>query len=228
MKIQERSVAGEFKIPIATVDVALFTLREDILQLLLVKRELAPFAGAYALPGGFIHADEDADAGAAARRILAGKASLTGGYFLEQLYTFSGAARDPRGWSISIVYYAVVPEAALPQHGPWTLIDVRAIPRLPFDHNAICVAALDRLRGKGAYSSLPAFLLARTFTLGELQTVYECVIGERLDKKSFRRKIDDLDVVERVPGKLRRGAANRPAQLYRLSARTLSEFDRAI
>jgi 8-oxo-dGTP diphosphatase len=228
VKTEDQAIATRFKVPIATVDVALFTLRAGILRLLLVKRDQAPYAETYALPGGFIHVDEDVDAAAAARRVLAGKAALSKGYFLEQLYTFTGVTRDPRGWSVSIAYYAVVPDAALPEHGPWTLVDVDAVPRLPFDHDSICRAALDRLRGKAAYSSLPAFLLPQTFTLGDLQSVYERVIGERLDKKSFRRKIDDLGVVEPVLGKLRRGAANRPAQLYRLSARTLSEFKRTI
>jgi hypothetical protein len=101
------------------------------------------------------------------------------------------------------------------------------VPALPFDHNAIVAAALARLRGKASYSSLPAFLLPRTFTLSQLQDVYERVLGQTLDKSSFRRKIEAQGMITPVD-EMVRGGRHRPAQLYRLNDRTLTEFDRLI
>lgn len=219
----------DYPSPIATVDVALFTLREGTLHVLALRRAAPPFAGELALPGGYVHIDEDVDAADTARRVLREKVALDDGYFLEQLFTFSGRVRDPRGWSISIAYYAVVRFEAIPQQSAVHLIPADDLPDLPFDHNRIIIKALERLRGKSAYSTLPAYLLPETFTLRQLHGVYERVMGERLDLASFRRKIEDQEIVEAVKGEMRqRPGAGRPAQLYRLSARTLREFDRMI
>src|SRR6202008_204369 len=99
----------EFEKPITTVDVALFTLRNRTLSVLLAARDKPPFAGMLALPGGFIHDEEDGDTEQTARRVLRQKIGLVVPY-LEQLYPFSGRRRDPRGWSVSVAYYALVPE----------------------------------------------------------------------------------------------------------------------
>jgi 8-oxo-dGTP diphosphatase len=210
--------------PIATVDVALFTLRAAALSVVLTRRENEPFKGALALPGGFVHVDEDADATATARRVLREKASLAAPY-LEQLYTFAGGARDPRGWSVSIAYYALVPDARLIAPA-LEVLPVDKLPDLPFDHAAIIASGVARLRGKSTYSSLPGFLLPETFTISELREVYEQVIGVHLDKASFRRKVEDQGIVEEVKGQ-RRGGAHRPAQLYRLATGRVT-FDRRI
>jgi 8-oxo-dGTP diphosphatase len=174
-----------------------------------------------------VHVPEDADLGATARRVLREKVGLEGGYFLEQLRTFSGTARDPRGWSLSVVYYAVVPFAAVPPQIVADFLSVDELPSLPFDHDSILRAALERLRGKSAYSTLPAFLLGCEFTLADLQRVYEHVMGVDLEAKSFRRKIDDLDLVAPVKGRFRQGVG-RPAQLYRLRDKTLQQFTRVL
>lgn len=94
--------------PLVMVDTALFTIRDERLRLILTRRKEPPFEGLFALPGGFVHAQEDADTEAAARRVIRGKIGFDAPY-LEQLFTFSGAARDPRGWSVSVVYYALIP-----------------------------------------------------------------------------------------------------------------------
>lgn len=210
--------------PIATVDVALFTLRHGALSVVLTRREAEPHKGQLALPGGFVHVDEDADATATARRVLKQKANLAAPY-LEQLYTFAGRERDPRGWSLSIAYYALVPDSRLTAPA-LEVPPVDKLPPLPFDHAAIVAAAVERLRGKSTYSSLPGFLLPETFTISELREVYEQVIGIRLDKASFRRKVEDQGIVEEVRGQ-RRGGAHRPAQLYRLATGRVT-FDRRI
>ena len=200
--------------PICTVDVVLLTLQHGALQVALLRRERAPFAGALALPGGYIHVGEDADAHASAARVLREKAGLQSPY-LEQLATFSGAVRDPRGWSLAVAYCALVPPDLLTT-APLTLTPVAELPALPFDHRAMVDAAVARVRSKSQYSSMPVHLCAEPFTLPQLQAVYEAVLGEPLNKVSFRRKVDELAMLEAVPGALHSGGAHRPAQLYRV------------
>jgi 8-oxo-dGTP diphosphatase len=202
--------------PLVTVDVVLLTLLEGKLLTALVRRLKEPQRGVWTLPGGFVHADKDADDLAAANRILFEKAGLHSPY-LEQLYTFAGAERDSRGWSVSIAHYALVPyhvaQAHTHEHLKWVPVD--DISALPFDHLRILATAVSRVRSKTLYSSLPVHLMPQRFTLTELQQVYEALLGSALDKRSFRRRIEELDIVEEVTGVLSEGGAHRPAQLYR-------------
>lgn len=198
-----------------SVDVVLLTLVDQQLHAVLLRRAAAPFAGVLALPGGFIHTAEDADTHASAARVLQTKVGIEGAY-LEQLATFSGPARDPRGWSVAIAYCALLPVQNLPaERSDITVVPVSALPQLPFDHRTILDAALQRVRSKSLYSSLPVHLCGETFTLPQLQQVYENVLGESLNKVSFRRKMDEMDWLEAVPGAMQGGGAHRPAQLYR-------------
>lgn len=214
--------------PIATVDAVILTLQEQRLQVLLHRRPEAPFAGAWALPGGFIRQDEDADTEAAIGRVLREKAGATG-FWVEQLASFSGPVRDPRGWSISVAYMALVPRGSLPvETDTVRLFDVDTLPPLAFDHGRILAAGLSRLRGKGAYSTLPATLLGEVFTLKDLQDAYEVVLGQTLDASSFRRKVGELRLIEEVPGAERRPAGGgRPSKLFRL-AQAPRTFDRTL
>ncbi len=201
---------------IVTVDVVLLTLSEGALKTVLLRRDNEPYAGQPALPGGYIHPGEDRDALAAAGRVLRQKTGLVSPY-LEQLFTFSGGVRDPRGWSVSVAYYALVHESLLrpgPRHH-FELAPVDALPDLPFDHNRIAAQAAQRLRDKSGYSALPCHLLPPAFTLRELQQTYELVLGSSLDKSVFRRRLGELDFLEAVPDAVRQGK-HRPAQLYRL------------
>ena len=195
-----------FERPIATIDLAIFALSPTGLSALLTQRAAEPYAGAWALPGGFVHVDEDADLDAAARRILLSKTAMEAPY-LEQLQTVGNAGRDPRGWSISVSYIALLGlEPAEPRPGANTAdacwLDIAGngvdLP-LAFDHAAL----------------LAAHLLPPEFTLGELQAVYERILGRPLDKSAFRKRVAEADFVAAVPGAMRR-ASNRPAQLYRL------------
>lgn len=210
---------------ICTVDVVLLCLRGEALHVALLKRDKPPFAGGYALPGGYIHPEEDADTLDAAARMLREKTGIASPY-LEQLGTFSGAARDPRGWSISIVYYALVSaELIEPDLSPG--LQLRAVDQLrtlPFDHKEIVLAAIDRVRNKSSYSSLPVYLCGEQFTLPRLQAVYEAILGEPINKVSFRRKMEELNMLEPVEGALEAGRANRPAQLYRLKEQYLTRL----
>ena len=208
--------------PIATVDLVILALADDGLDVLLMKRGTPPFAGCWALPGGFVHPDEDRDLEAAARRVLRDKTGVETSY-LEQVQSFGNARRDPRGWSISIVYMALISASHITlRHGAnaedaawWPAKKALNELQLGFDHPAILQAAIQRIRNKVEYSTLPAHLLAETFTLGELQMVYQRILGRDLDKSAFRKRIAEADFVEPVPGDFRRGS-NRPAQLYRL------------
>lgn len=199
---------------ICTVDIVLLTLRDGQLEVMLLKRDREPFAGALALPGGYVHADQDQDGEDAAQRVLLDKAGLQSPY-LEQLACFSGPARDPRGWSVSMAYFALVavPQTSLPgQH--WLPVD--RLPQLPFDHGRIVATAVERVRNKAQYSSLPVHLCPQPFTLPELHAIYQALLGEAINPVSFRRKMDELAILEPVAGAKRAEGAHRPAQLYRL------------
>jgi len=214
--------------PILTVDVVLLTFQDSRLHIILQTRDKLPYAGRPALIGGYVHPEEDESTSAAATRVLREKAGLKV-RLLEQLMTFSGPERDPRGWSASVAYYALLPAEDVP---PLSRISFMALPLdsvhgLPFDHDVILAKAAERWRQRGAYSSLPAFLLPPAFTLSALRRAYEAVLGRTLNDSAFRRKIDELRVVEPVVGSASK-ASDRPAQLYRLRHANLVEFDRTL
>lgn len=201
---------------LCTVDVVLLTLHEGELHVVLHQRPQAPCRGSWALPGGFIHAQSDASAWHAAARVLQDKAGIVSPY-LEQLATYAGPKRDPRGWSVSIVYFALVTDDLLPDDRPGLKrCAVSKLPRLAFDHRDIVELAVARVRAKSQYSSLPVYLCGEHMTLPQLQGVYEAVLGEPVNKVSFRRKIEELGMLEPVVGVQESGQAHRPAQLYRL------------
>jgi 8-oxo-dGTP diphosphatase len=217
----------EYPRPITTVDVVLFTIVQDALAICLVRRSQAPFRGRFTLPGGFIHLDEDENADAAARRVLKEKVGITDVY-VEQLYTFSGRARDPRDWSVTIGYCAVTPAERIAADDSLRLVPVSEAKGLPFDHDRIVARATERVRNKATYSSLPAFLLPQHFSYPQLQRVYEIAAGEKLDASSFRRKMLELHMVEPVALDRAPPGRGRPPQYYRLADRALRAFQRKI
>jgi ADP-ribose pyrophosphatase YjhB (NUDIX family) len=213
---------AEIERPLVTVDVAIFTVAGEALQVLLVQRpEVSgePFPGLWALPGGFVDIARDADLESCALRKLREKTVVASPY-LEQLGSWGGLRRDPRGWSATHVYFALVASEPLTPGGNapdarWFAVSGTSVPvKLAFDHAEILAAAVIRLRNKVEYTSLPAFVLPREFTLSELQRVYEIVLGRSLEKSAFRTRVLAADLVRPV-GKIRRGP-NRPAQMYRL------------
>jgi ADP-ribose pyrophosphatase YjhB (NUDIX family) len=217
-----KSCSGlDFPRPLATVDVVIFAIKTDALQVLLVQRGAGagePFPHSFALPGGFVDIDKDRDLEACAVRKLKEKTGVASPY-LEQLGSWGSATRDPRGWSATHAYFALMPAAAagapLASDAQWFPVHGESVkPRLAFDHGEILKAAVQRLRNKVEYTSLPAYLLAGEFTLPELQQVYETVLDRPLEKSAFRTRMLSADLIEPV-AKMRRGP-NRPAQLYRL------------
>ena len=217
---------------ICTVDIVLLTLHENTLKVALLKRDKEPFKGIATLPGGFIHSESDLDCRQAALRVLLEKTGIEAPY-LEQLATFSGSQRDPRGWSISIAHYALVSFDVIScaAHPDVDILSVDQPNQLPFDHQMILQTAVSRLRSKSQYSSLPCYLAGESFTLPQLQRVYEFLMGESLNKVSFRRKMSEMDMLEPISGEFEATGAHRPAQLYRLKdffKRQLQLIDRGL
>jgi 8-oxo-dGTP diphosphatase len=208
-----------FPRPLTTVDVVIFAIRDDALQVLLVQRGAGdgePFPDTWALPGGFVDIAQDRDLAACAARKLKDKTGMVSPY-LEQLGSWGSATRDPRGWSATHAYFALMPAIAAntaPDAQWFPLVGGKVKPKLAFDHGEILEAALQRLRSKVEYTSLPAYLMPQEFTLPDLQKVYEIVLDRPLEKSAFRTRMLSADLIEPV-AKMRKGP-NRPAQLYRL------------
>lgn len=224
-----------FPRPFVTVDLAIFAMGEDGLTVLLTRRAAPPFVDAWSLPGGFVHADGDAGLLATATRVLRDKTGVTTPY-LEQVETFGGASRDPRGWSVSVVYMVLLRADEVAARAGTNTSDVAWFPiagqgvdeSLAFDHADLLAAAVSRLRSKVEYSTIPTHLLPAAFTLSELQLTYERLLGRPLEKSAFRKRMAEADFVEPIAGEVRRGS-NRPAQLYRLRRPGLTKLmDRVI
>lgn len=209
--------------PQVSVDVVIFTLRHGELRVLLVCRPRPPFENRWVIPGGVVGTGEALER--AAQRQLEEQTGLVD-VFLEQLFTFGDPSRHPQRRVISVTYFAVVPPAGIV---PRTADDDRRVrwwsmaelPPLGFDHSGILDYALTRLRYKLEYTAVGFELLPETFTLTELQTAYEIVLGESLDKRNFRRKILGAAVIEPT-GQFRSGEG-RPAQLYRYRQDAVAE-----
>lgn len=202
--------------PSVTVDVILFTIVERELRVLLVRRDLPPFEGSWALPGGFVRIDESLDA--AARRELREETGVEVRW-LEQLYTFGDVARDPARRAITVAYFALIDSAALSPVAGTDAVGVgwhpvHALPELAFDHRRIVDTALERLRYKTEYAPVAFQLLPDELTLSDLQEVYEVILDRPLDKRNFRRKILALEILEPT-GEERREGRGRPAAIYR-------------
>ena len=216
------SRASELRV---TVDIVMFALHDWELRVLLVQRGIPPFEGRWALPGGFVLEHESLEA--AALRELEEETGVRDVY-LEQLYTFGEPRRDPRGRVITVAYYAllttdVAPLVAGTDAGAARWMPARAHPPLAFDHERILGYALERLVTKLEYTTAGFRLLPKKFTLGQLQRVYEAVLGRPLDKRNFRRKMALLGVLKPLEEWAQEGPS-RPARLYRFSARAFERL----
>lgn len=211
--------------PVAvTVDVITFTIVDDLLQVLLVRRGQDPYKGFWALPGGFVLAEEDLD-DAALRELREETGIVARPGHLEQLGTYGAPGRDPRMRVVTVAYWAILANLPKPRGGsdasdadlfPVVMVEAGAL-QLAFDHGAIIAEAVDRVRSKLEYTTLAARFCPPEFTISRLRRVYEAVWNARLDPANFHRK------VTRTPGYLRATGARtdpmqregRPAELYR-------------
>lgn len=218
--------------PMVTVDLVIFTVIDTDLKVLLIERGIDPEKGKWALPGGFVNVgptpeDQGEDVEAAAHRELAEETGLPeGACYLEQLYTFGNADRDPRGRVITVAWYALVRSgfAELVVAGDdaadarWFSV-VHEVPEmaLAFDHEQILSTGIERVRGKINYSSIAFQLVPETFTVGELQSVHEAIQAKSYDARNFRRRFQRMvtdGVLEQAPGKRHQGRS-RPANVWR-------------
>ncbi len=196
------------------VDIVIFAIRDGKLQTLLIQMKKKPFYRFWAFPGGLIKKTETLDQ--AAHRELYEKTGLRNVY-LEQLYTFGELRRDPFGRVVSVAYFALIQEPKRLKPGA-KYLDVRLwpvskLPHLAYDHTKISRYALRRLRAKLQYSNVAWSLLPRAFSLGDLQKVYEIILGRKIDKRNFRKRVKDLELLK-YTGKNSQGQ-HRPAKLYR-------------
>jgi len=208
----------EYPRPALAVDCVVLGFDEEDLKVLLIQRDIDPFKGKWALPGGFVRMDEGLED--AARRELREEAGMKD-VFLEQLYTFGDVGRDPRGRVVSVAYYALcnlkehedeVAASTDARSAAW--FAVAATPSLAFDHARILDTAVERLKGKVRYQPIGFELLPERFTLSQLQHLYETVLDRPLDKRNFRKKILSMGMVVETD-EIQQDVAHRAARLYR-------------
>lgn len=217
----------EYPRPALTVDCVVFGMDDEDLKVLLIRRELPPFRGRWALPGGFVRIDEDLES--AARRELEEETGLEK-LFLEQLYTFGDVDRDPRGRVVSVAYYALV---KLGDHRVRAATDAREAgwfavwdtPSLAFDHERILQTALTRLTGKVRYQPIGFELLPAKFTLSQLQRLYEKILERPLDKRNFRKKIISMEFLVELD-EVEQDVAHRAARLYKFDRKKYQQLEK--
>lgn len=212
-----------------TVDCVIFGYdqKKQRLMALLIQRQNPPYAGYWALPGGFVEKDEALEK--AALRELEEETSVKN-LFIEQLYTFGQPDRDPRGRVVSVAYYALVNLNEHLLHARSDAADARwfsinQLPQLAFDHINIVQMAIYRLRNKVRYQPIGFELLPPQFTLSQLQNLYETILGLPLNKRNFRSRILKLNILESV-GK-QKNVAHRPATLYRFNKEKYRQLQQA-
>lgn len=201
------------------VDLAILTVRENLLHVLVIERANEPYRGRIALPGGFLRADENLRD--AAERELCEETSLDGSALhLEQLATYGTPDRDPRGRVVSVAYLALAPDLPIPTAGSdaraarWAPVD-RVRDDLAFDHTQILGDAVERARERLELTTLATAFCGPTFTMGDLRNVYEVVWGIQLDPRNFSRKVMHTDGFVLPTGDKRMPETGRPAALYR-------------
>lgn len=205
----------EFEKPSVTVDIVIFTIKDNELKVLLVKRGIEPFKEMWAIPGGFIKMEESLEE--SAKRELSEETGVRDVY-LEQLYTFGDVNRDPRGRVITVSYFALIKPEGLKlkastdaSEAKW--FSVYNIPNLAFDHKKILDYALKRLKWKFEYTTIVFSILPQKFTLTHLQNVYEIIFNKKIDKRNFRKKILLLDILKTTK-EIEKDVSHRPPKLY--------------
>ncbi len=214
--------------PAITTDCVIFGFDSEGLKVLLNERKSEPYKNYWALPGGFVNINEDAET--CARRKLQEKTTLENIY-IEQLFTFSAVDRDPRFRVISIAYYALVKLSDYPAHvetetthAKWFALP--EIPALAFDHCNMLEMAKQRLKGKIKYQPVGFELLPEKFTMSELHRLYEIILETSLDRRNFRKKMLRFNLLI-DHNELVKGAPNRAAKLYSFDRQKYGELSKS-
>ena len=209
----------DFDVPLTSVDIVIFTIINDQVNVLITQRADFPFKGSWATPGGFIDVKRDKSIEQTALRKLKEKTGYDAPY-LEQLGAKGNGNRDPRGWSVTVTYFALVnsEDASFGEDCRWLPLDEEGNTdkQLAFDHAELVHEAFERLRSKAQYTTIVLHVLPEKFTLSELQKSYEIILGGKLNKSGFRRRIIKGNVLEEIEGESKQ-TATRMAQLYRKS-----------
>lgn len=217
----------KYKHAVIAVDPVIFALINNQLNVLLIKMKKAPYAKAWAAPGGLVKPDESLEK--AVQRLVLAKTGIKHEAHFEQLYTFGRVNRDPFGRVVSVAFLALIrpDHAQLKTTGeyqdikwfPVSRLPLRqaGLPRLAYDHREIIAVAIDRLQKRLGYTNIIRSLLPEKFSLTELQSAYESILNKKLDKRNFRKKILALKLVKET-GVKEENKANRPAVLYEFSS----------
>ena len=214
--------------PTLTVDAVIFRLTDGVLEVLLTKRAKEPFKNDWALPGGYCAKGQttlEALGDVVKRKVGVDLDSQLA--YIEQLYTFDTVARDPRGHAVSVTYVGcgkAIEPAPAEQTVAWHAVE--HLPTLAYDHEKIIIYARERLGAKLTYTNAAMGLLDKKFTLSQLQTVYEAVLGREIDKRNFRKKFLTLGLIHETPDTWRDGA-HRPARLYAFNNDSLEVLSRS-
>ncbi len=204
------------------VDLVIFSIVEGDLSVALIQMKKSPFKDKWAFPGGLVPYDESLDQ--SAKRELKEKAGMRNVY-LEQLYTFGDVKRDPYHRVISVVYFALINSHGIKLKTTDKYKDIRwfpitRLPSLAYDHDKIANFAINRLKNKLEYTNVVYSLLPDTFTLSELQNIYEIILGKQLDKRNFRKKIESLKILTKTR-MYKKDGAHRPALLYKFKEKKM-------
>ncbi len=218
----------EYVPPTVTVDGVIFQIIDGVLYVALIKRSAEPFKDSWALPGGYNAAGETTLE--ALERIVKRKAGISikkQTKFAEQLFTFDTVARDPRGHAVSVTYMACGLDISPQNSSEQTqFFPVDNLPKLAYDHKDIITYAHERLISKLSYTNVVYSLLPEKFTMTALQTAYEAVFQRELDKRNFRKKFAQLDLIKETDEMFKEGA-HRPARLYTFKQNTLQTLVRS-
>lgn len=203
-----------YKHAIVAVDSVIFAIKDNALKVLLLKVIRKPFTNKWVVPGGLVLPQENLEK--AVSRHITNKTGLSKVY-TEQLYTFGEINRDPRGRVVSVAYVSLLADSeskinTIKDYSEIQWFDIKKLPALGYDHKEIISNATKRLGAKIGYTNIAQYLLPDTFTLSDLQTVYQLILGHSLDKRNFRKKILSLDIIENSNKKV--AGSFRPAALY--------------
>lgn len=209
------------------VDAVVFGYQQKELSVLLIKRGIEPFKGAWALPGGLVLENESLEH--AVERELLEETGVTIDY-LEQLYTFGTPKRDPRNRVISVTYFGLVSpnhfkisantDAAEVQWFP-----IHELPKLAFDHNLILTTALQRLQNKINYQPIGFELLKKEFPFSDLENLYQTILDQKIDRRNFRKKIMSFGILTET-NKIHQPSSGRPAKLFKFNAKKYKELEK--